>query len=46
MVSEAAEPIERWMAKRLAALILSLLKSETSVAAGVAHGLIVLEVED
>ena len=32
MAAEAAEPIERWTAKRRVALVVSLLKGETSVA--------------
>lgn len=48
MTQEASvEPIERWTAKRRAALILSLLKGETSVAeAARTHGLTVAEIED
>lgn len=43
----STEPIERWTAKRRAALVLSLLKGETSVAeAARRHGLTVAEVED
>lgn len=43
----AAEPIERWTAKRRATLVLSLLKGETSIAeAARRHGLTVAEVED
>ena len=44
---ESAEPIERWTAKRRVALVVSLLKGETSVAeAARTHGLTVAEVED
>jgi len=48
MTQEASvEPIERWTAKRRAALILSLLKGVTSVAeAARTHGLTVAEIED
>jgi transposase-like protein len=47
MVSDAAEPIERWTAKRRVALVVSILKGETSVAeAARQHGLTVAEVED
>lgn len=46
MASESAEPIERWTAKRRVALVVSLLKGETSVAeAARTHGLTVAEVE-
>lgn len=46
MASEAAEPIERWTAKRRGALVVSILKGETSVAeAARTHGLTVAEVE-
>ena len=46
MATEAADPIERWMAKRRVALVMSLLKGETSVAeAARTHGLTVAEVE-
>ena len=46
MASEAAEPIERWTAKRWVALVVSILKGETSVAeAARQHGLTVAEVE-
>ncbi|MDR4459441.1 MAG: transposase [Nitrospirales bacterium] len=41
------EPIERWTAKRRAALVLRILKGETSVAeAARQHGLTVRDVED
>jgi transposase-like protein len=47
MAAESAEPIERWTAKRRVALVVSLLKGETSVAeAARTHGLTVAEVED
>jgi transposase-like protein len=47
MATDAAEPIERWTAKRRVALVVSLLKGETSVAeAARTHGLTVAEVED
>ena len=46
MAAESAEPIERWTAKRRVALVVSLLKGETSVAeAARMHGLTVAEVE-
>ena len=47
MATDATEPIERWTAKRRVALVVSLLKGETSVAeAARRHGLTVAEVED
>ena len=47
MAGEALEPIERWTAKRRVALVVSILKGETSVAeAARTHGLTVAEVED
>ena len=47
MATEAAEPIERLTAERRVALVVSLLKGETSVAeAARTHGLTVGEVED
>ena len=47
MTAEAAEPIERWTATRRVALVIRLLKGETSVAeAARTHGLTVAEVED
>ena len=47
MASESAEPIERWTAKRRVALVVNLLKGETSVAeAARMHGLTVAEVEE
>ena len=46
MEQEPREPIERWTAKRRAALVLRILKGETSVAeAARQHGLTVAEVE-
>ena len=46
MTQEQAKPIERWTAKRRAALVLNVLKGETSVAeAARQHGLRVAEVE-
>jgi len=47
MASESTEPIERWTAKRRVALVVSILKGETSVAeAARTHGLTVAEVEE
>ncbi len=47
MAADAIEPIERWTAKRRVALVVSILKGETSVAeAARTHGLTVAEVED
>ena len=47
MASEFPEPIERWTAKRRAALVVSILKRETTVAEGARqHGLTVAEVDD
>jgi transposase-like protein len=47
MASESADPIERWTAKRRVALVVSILKGETSVAeAARTHGLTVAEVEN
>lgn len=47
MATEATEPIERWTVKRQMALVVSILKSEISVAeAARTHGLRVAEVED
>lgn len=47
MVAESAEPIERWTAKRRMALVVSILKGETSAAeAARQHGLTVAEVQD
>ncbi|BFU95558.1 MAG: hypothetical protein NTNFB02_22800 [Nitrospira sp.] len=46
MAAESGEPIERWTAKRRMALVVSILKGETSVAeAARQHGLTVAEVE-
>ena len=46
MATDATEPIERWTAKRRVALVMSILKGETSVAeAARTHGLTVAEVE-
>lgn len=47
MVSEVPDSVERWTAKRRVALVLRILKGETSVAeAARKHGLTVAEVED
>ena len=47
MAAESAEPIERWTAKRRVALVVSLLKGETSVAKATrTRGLTVAEIED
>jgi transposase-like protein len=47
MASDSAEPIERWTAKRRVALVVSLLKGETSVAESARqHGLTVAEIEE
>lgn len=47
MAAEAIAPIERWTAKRRVALVVSILKGETSVAeAARTHGLTVAEVEE
>ena len=47
MAGESTEPIERWTAKRRVALVVSILKGETSVAETArSHGLTVAEVED
>ncbi len=47
MAADTTEPIERWTAKRRVALVVSLLKGETSVAeAARTHGLTVAEVEE
>ena len=46
MAADTTEPIERWTAKRRVALVVSLLKGETSVAeAARLHGLTVAEIE-
>jgi transposase-like protein len=47
MALDSIEPIERWTAKRRVALVVSILKGETSVAeAARTHGLTVAEVDD
>ena len=47
MAGALPEPIERWTAKRRVALVVSILKGETSVAeAARQHGLTVAEVDD
>jgi transposase InsO family protein len=47
MGSDTAEPIEQWTAKRRVALVVSILKGDTSVAEATRqHGLTVAEVED
>ncbi|MDH4078912.1 MAG: transposase [Nitrospira sp.] len=47
MVSNSTEPIERWTAKRRVALVVSILKSDTSMAESARqHGLTVAEIED
>ena len=47
MAADASKPSERWMAKRRVALVVSLLKGDTSIAeAARTHGLTVAEVED
>ncbi|MDH4086026.1 MAG: transposase [Nitrospira sp.] len=47
MAADAIEPIERWTAKRRVALVVSILKGDTSIAeAARTHGLTVVEVED
>ena len=47
LAQEGSEPIERWTAKRRMALVVSMLKGETSVAeAARQHGLTVAEVEE
>ena len=47
MASESPEPIERWTAKRRVALVVSILKGETSVAeAARTYGLTVAEIKD
>ena len=46
MAQEGSDPIERWTAKRRVALVVSILKGETSVVeAARQHGLTVAEVE-
>ena len=47
MATDSAEPMERWTAKRRVALVIRILKGETSVAETARqHGLTVAEVED
>jgi len=47
MTTESSDPIERWTAKRRVAVVVSILKGETSAAeAARPHGLMVAEVED
>jgi transposase-like protein len=47
MAAESADPVERWTAKRRVALVVSILKGETSVAeAARRHGLTVAVAED
>lgn len=47
MTSESTDPIESWTAKRRVALVVNILKGETSVAEAVRQpGLTVAEVED
>ncbi len=47
MATESSDPIERWTAKRRVAIVVSILKGETSTAeAARKHGLTVAEVED
>jgi len=47
MANDAPEEVQRWTAKRRVALVLSILKGETSVQqAARKHGLTVAEVED
>lgn len=47
MVSDSTEPIERWTAKRRVALVVSILKGDTSIAESARqHGLTVAEIED
>jgi transposase-like protein len=47
MATDTSEPIERWTAKRRVALVVSILKGETSIAeAARTHGRTVGEVED
>jgi transposase-like protein len=47
MTNEEGDPIQRWSAKRRTALVLTIVKGETSVVeAARAHGLTVAEVED
>ena len=47
MGSDNSEPIERWTAKRRAALVISILKGETTAAeAARTHGLTIGEIDD
>ena len=47
MATEPSDPIERWTAKRQMAVVVSILKGETSIAeVARKHGLTVAEVED
>lgn len=47
MAADPIEPIERWTAKRRVALVISIVKGETSLAeAARTHGLTIAEVED
>jgi hypothetical protein len=47
MTTELPDEVQRWMAKRRAALVLSILRGETSAAeAARAHGLTVVEVDE
>ncbi|HJS67015.1 MAG TPA: helix-turn-helix domain-containing protein [Nitrospiraceae bacterium] len=47
MATESSDPIERWTATRRVAVVVSILKGETSAAeAARKHGLTVAEVED
>ncbi len=47
MADEHAEKIQRWTAKRRAALVMSIIRGETSVQeAARAHGLTIAEIED
>jgi transposase-like protein len=47
MAGDASESIERWTAKRRVALVVSILKGETSVSESArTHGLTVAQVED
>jgi transposase-like protein len=47
MAADSAEPIERWTAKRRVALVVSILKGDSSIVeAARQHGLTVGEIED
>ena len=47
MAQEGSDPIERWTAKRRVALVVSIVKGDTSIAeAARQHGLTVAEVEE